>query len=194
MANRMKWKTIVIAVILFVALAAVIGYKAGIIKFFSDRVSYSLNKVKFRTGDIIGHTSRSKRSRLIQEVTRSKYTHVGVIKKVKDGLWVIEAVGPVKKTRLKDWIERGKGGFFTVVRVKEKYNVKKLIKELNRNLGKPYDPDYSLDDRKIYCSELVYKAFLHSGVKLAKIETLKLSEIKDIMNKYIFNPGSSRLV
>jgi len=81
---------------------------------------------------------------------------------MKDGKWiVIEAVGPVKETPLTMWIKRGVNGEILALRFKEQYTVKipEFIKSANGYLGRPYDMQMEMDDEKIYCSELVYKAF-----------------------------------
>lgn len=45
---------------------------------------------------------------------------------------------------------------------------------LHSYLGKPYDFDYNMSDDAIYCSELIYKAFLKTtGEKLGRLAKLK---------------------
>lgn len=114
-----------------------------------------------RSGDIIAHTSKSNQSKLIKGMTGSDYTHIGLIEKTPSQTYVIEAVQPVKRTPLETWIDRGLQDRYTVKRVSDKYtiNAAKTIAEAKKHLGKPYDSQFMPSDKKMYCSELVYKAF-----------------------------------
>ncbi|SFV65710.1 hypothetical protein MNB_SV-13-1768 [hydrothermal vent metagenome] len=97
----------------------------------------------------------------IEGVTDSPYSHVGIVIE-KDGSWVVrEAIGAVIDTPLYLWIIRGRAGGLDVFRLKDAYkkNIPQLIVETNKYLGLPYDVQYEMDDKKIYCSELIYKAY-----------------------------------
>jgi hypothetical protein len=62
---------------------------------------------KYRDGDIIFHTSQSSQSEALRRAMKSPYTHMGVIF-IENGTPVVyEAVGPVKRTPLEEWIRRG---------------------------------------------------------------------------------------
>ena len=97
----------------------------------------------------------------IEGVTQSKYSHCGIV--VKEGVdwFVLEAIGPVTVTKLSDWIRRGRGAEYWVYRLTEQYTAKipQLIAKAKTFAGKPYDVRYRMDDERIYCSELLYKAF-----------------------------------
>jgi len=114
-----------------------------------------------RTGDVIAHTSSSNQSEWIAKGTGSPFTHVGLIVFKRDGVFVLEAVQPVKYTPLNDWIARGRGGRYTVARVRDASpeQLRAVIAEAERFLGLAYDVRFVPDDSKIYCSELVGKAF-----------------------------------
>lgn len=97
----------------------------------------------------------------IEGVTKSPYSHCGILIK-KEGEWfVCEAIGPVKLTPFKIWVKQGRHKKYDVYRFKEKYSAKlpELIQEVKKYLGKPYDIKYDFDDKKIYCSELIFKGF-----------------------------------
>src|SRR5690606_9813334 len=79
---------------------------------------------KLQDGDIIFHTSTSSQSKAIQAATHSKYSHMGIIYHMDNGIYVFEAVQPVKLTPLKDWIKRGKGQHYVVKRLK---NAEKIL-------------------------------------------------------------------
>ena len=113
--------------------------------------------------------------RAIEGVTQSEYSHCGVVLLENDKWVVIEALGTVIKTPLFKWLARGRGHRMDVFRLKSEYheNISNFKASLNQYLGRPYDFRYRLDDEKIYCSELPYKAYLScTGVELAKLEEL----------------------
>ncbi len=124
-------------------------------------VSGEPQPLEFRNGDVVLQASKSERSALIRKASRSPYSHTGVIEVAKDGVYVIEAVQPVSRTPFAKWAKRGEGGTVTVLRAKslsadEGARVVKAAKQL---LGKSYDAKYRWDDARVYCSELVVKAF-----------------------------------
>lgn len=49
-----------------------------------------------------------------------------------------------------------------------------MIAAARKYLGRPYDVHYEMDDGKIYCSELIYKGYLHAtGRPLGKLVKLR---------------------
>ena len=113
-----------------------------------------------KTGDIVLQASQSGMAESIRRATRSPYSHVGLVEVAKDGVWVVEAISPVSRTPFAKWRRRGVGGHLTVMRPRlEPQLLKAAVVEAKRELGKPYDVRYAWDDERIYCSELVVKAF-----------------------------------
>lgn len=114
----------------------------------------------------------------IEGCTRSPYSHCGIVTN-KGGTWqVLEAIGPVKLTRLDRWIGQGRDEAFAVCRLKACFQPKvgAMIAAAEKFIGLPYDIQYELDDEKIYCSELIYKGFkAATGQSLGKI--VKLGEL-----------------
>ena len=97
----------------------------------------------------------------IEGVTRSPYSHCGIVGR-EDGQWIVyEAIGKVRITPLEAYLERGRGGGFAVYRLKDEFagHIPATLECCRTYLGRPYDIRYQLDDEKIYCSELIYKAF-----------------------------------
>ena len=131
----------------------------------------------FQTGDIIFHISRSEQSLAIQAATHSPYSHMGMIVNKEGKTWVLEAIQPVKYTPLDSWIKRGENQHYVVKRYISNlsYDQKiKLIKEAEYYLGKPYDIYFEWDDRAIYCSEIIWKAYNKAlGIQLAPLQQLK---------------------
>lgn len=118
-------------------------------------------EVVFQNGDVVLQASKSERSALIRKASRSKYSHVGLVEVAKDGIFVIEAVQPVSRTPIAQWWARGEGQVLTVVRAKslDEKAKKRVVAEAKKELGKPYDARYRWDDERLYCSELVVKAY-----------------------------------
>ncbi|CAN5615823.1 YiiX family permuted papain-like enzyme [soil metagenome] len=111
----------------------------------------------------------------IEAATSSPFSHCGLAHRTVDGWIVIEAIGPVKETPINEWTARGRGGAYTVFRVKEKYREKipAFVKAAQGYEGLPYDIHYEFDDRAIYCSELIFKAFrTATGEELGKVQAL----------------------
>jgi hypothetical protein len=97
----------------------------------------------------------------IEGVTGSPLSHCGVVTKSGNGWAVLEAIGPVQETALDAWIARGRSSHFSAFRILPPYDaaISRFLLSARAYLGRPYDILYEFDDEKIYCSELVYKAF-----------------------------------
>lgn len=128
-----------------------------------------------RDGDIIFQRDDSRQATAISAATHSDYTHVGLIF-IENGQPVVyEGVQPVRKTPLKEWIARGNDGAYVIKRLRDQKKVDsaKLKKEVTRQLGKDYDWLFDWSDDRIYCSELVWKAYQRStGVEIGSLKKL----------------------
>jgi hypothetical protein len=119
-----------------------------------------------REGDLIFQSlPRSDLVEAIEGSTGSPFSHCGIVAR-DHGRWVvIEAIGPVKETPLFSWIRRGRGAFFEVFRLRPEcqLRVPAMVAAARGFQGRPYDIHYELDDEKIYCSELIWKAYRQAG-------------------------------
>ena len=119
-----------------------------------------------REGDLIFQSlPRTPLVNTIEGSTGSPYSHCGIIVR-KNGEWVVlEAIGPVRETSMFSWIRRGRRSFFEVYRLKPEFQqrIPEMVAAGRRFLGRPYDIRYRLDDEKIYCSELIWKAYREAG-------------------------------
>ena len=111
----------------------------------------------------------------IEAVTRSPWSHCGILVK-KDGHWFVgEAIGEVRYTPLCVWMVRGRRSHIDAYRVT---NLPpgfeaRIHAGMADFLEKPYDFRYAPDDSEIYCSELVYKIYdRRLGIKLGVWEKL----------------------
>lgn len=139
-----------------------------------------------RDGDIIFHTSRSSQSAAIQRATHSRYSHMGMILHRDGKPYVYEAVNPVRYTPLDRWIARGEGGRYVVKRWRDadaKLDAKasqRLRKAALRFEGRPYDLAFEWSDTRIYCSELVWKAYREAlGIEIGATQRLADFDLDD---------------
>ena len=136
-------------------------------------------KPEMQTGDIIFQSSTSGQSAAIQLATKSKYSHVGIVIIENGDTSVMEAVQPVKITPLKKWVKFGSTDHYVVKRLKTTdasytKGVEDLISYGKTHLGKKYDIKFHWSDKKMYCSELVYKCYENGlGIELCKKRALK---------------------
>lgn len=133
-----------------------------------------------RDGDIIFQQSRSAQSLAIQQATGSRYSHMGLIL-FRDGKpYVFEAIATVKYTPLSEWIARGERGHFVVKRLKNADQtltptvVQSMRNVAKRFAGKPYDLTFEWSNRRMYCSELVWKIYDQSlGIKVGALQKIR---------------------
>jgi len=153
------------------------------------------NIQKIQSGDIIFHVSLSGQGKAIQLATKSKYTHCGIIYEENGQFWVYEAIQPVQKTPLKEWIQRGDKQHYVIKRLKNASqiltpDILKQMKEYGQAFqGKNYDIYFSWTDERIYCSELVWKIYHKiTGIQIGKLQKLRefdltSSEVKQKMKE-----------
>lgn len=140
---------------------------------------------KIQNGDIIFQSTHSRQCEAVKLATHSEYSHVGIIFE-DEGKWMVyEAVQPVKKTPLNDWIEHGEEGKYVVKRLKDAQKVltKPILKEMQALgetlLGKNYDIYFNWSDDEIYCSELVWKIYDEAaGIHIGELNELKDFDLK----------------
>lgn len=142
--------------------------------------------VNLRTGDIIFQTSRSAQSLAVQRATGSPYSHCGVIFMQNGKPYVYEAISTVSYTPLARWIARGNGNHFVIKRLKDADRLltpsalQKFRTVARSFQGRPYDLTFEWSDKRIYCSELVWKLYERSlGLQIGKMQRLKDFQLTD---------------
>jgi hypothetical protein len=133
---------------------------------------------QYRDGDIVFQSSPSRQSAAIEEATQSPYSHCGIIFYENNVAYVYEAVQPVGKRRLDEWIESGVNAEFVVKRLDTVQLTENKIKALKsyaiEQFGKNYDGKFNWSDKEMYCSELVYKCYWNAcQIKLATPKPLR---------------------
>ncbi len=148
-------------------------------KKLASKSDIDLSQFDFRSGDILFQHLPGKLGSVICDVTNSPLSHCGMVVERQGELQVIEAVGPVRYISLKKWLQQGDQGHFMQMRLKgvSAKQIDSTIAAAEIMLGRPYDIQYELDDGKIYCSELVYKAWLN-GTEIEVGEKEKLGSLK----------------
>ena len=152
----------------WIVIVAVLAVAGGV----AWRMNAPMPAVK--DGDIVFQTSGSRQAVAIMWGTHSLYAHMGIIRETAAGPVVVEAVGPVKETPLRQWIARGRLGRFSVYRdpnltTRQTAVVFRAARAL---YGRGYDLYFSFDNRDIYCSELVYDAYHAAGIDLGRIQKI----------------------
>jgi hypothetical protein len=132
---------------------------------------------ELRDGDIIFQESVSSQGTELKLATKSRYTHMGIIRKSGGKYFVLEAVYPVSVTPLQKFIARGKNRHYVIKRLKNAErlltpDVLKRMEETGRGfIGKKYDSLFQWSDDRIYCSELVWKIYKRaSGIEIGKLQ------------------------
>lgn len=140
----------------------------------------------FLEGDIIFQPSAlSVQSLAIRIATKSQYCHCGIIM-FRDGEpMVFEAIRTVTWTPLEEWIHRGMGGHYVLMRLKDRDAVlspaalEAMEKLAHGFADKKYDLFFQWTDEEIYCSELVWKLYERgAGLELAPLRRIRDYDLK----------------
>jgi hypothetical protein len=139
-----------------------------------------------KDGDIIFHTSRSAQSIAVQRATGSRYSHMGIVLLRGGKPYVFEAVSTVRYTPLAQWTARGNGGHYVVKRLRNADTlltpgaVAKLRAGTSDFEGRPYDLTFEWSDKRIYCSELVWKLYQRAlGVRIGELQKIREFNLGD---------------
>lgn len=133
-----------------------------------------------RDGDIVFQSSQSSQSRAVELATKSPYSHMGMIFLLRGRAHVYEAAERVKFTPLDQWIARGMQGRYVVMRLRDADRVLtapvrgRLLEIARQYEGRPYDLYFEWSDRRIYCSELVWKIYQRAlGLTVGQTQRLR---------------------
>ncbi len=141
-------------------------------------------------GDLVFETSSSPQSAAIQWASRSRWSHVGIVEVAPGGTFVVEALGKVSRTPWDAWRRRARrDGPLLVLRARGVGPDARgrAVEAAKAFLGRRYDPRFGWGDDRIYCSELVVKAYERgAGVSLGRrqrLGDLRLAGIEGAMAK-----------
>ncbi|WP_299523161.1 YiiX/YebB-like N1pC/P60 family cysteine hydrolase [uncultured Lutibacter sp.] len=162
---------------LFIVLSAIITFIVlSYFKFnFKNEVTSSTNFKNLQNGDLILRCGRSTQSfAVFLADASSEFTHIGIIAIENNKPYVIHAVpcknNILKKETLSEFINPKNTSKFAIYR--SNYNaflLDKVVKKANSFYKNKYEFDNKYDlttDSKLYCTELVIKAFNTCGANL----------------------------
>jgi Permuted papain-like amidase enzyme, YaeF/YiiX, C92 family len=162
------------------------GILAGLFAVLETACARGDNVPPVRDGDVIFQTSRSSQSLAIQHATGSPYSHMGLVLFRDHKPYVFEAIATVRFTPLDRWIARGAGQHFVLKRLRNADTVlngagmDKLRMAAERFAGRPYDLTFDWSDDRIYCSELVWKAYDRGlGIHIGTLQTIRDFNLTD---------------
>ncbi len=150
----------------------------------SGKVSFkkknSAHSLELQAGDVLFQDLPGPLGEAIKLATGSQYSHCAIVLKDENGLFVFEAVEPVRRVEIEDWIDQGIKDHFVVRRLPNAKEVPtpKIIERMlsisKDQLNKHYDGLFEWNDERIYCSELVWMAYSEgAGIELCAPRPLK---------------------
>ncbi|UMB54287.1 hypothetical protein MKD41_02120 [Lutibacter sp. A64] len=160
------------------------------LRFINTNQSFKIVNFKnLQNGDLILRCGKSTGSYLVHLADKtSEYTHIGIIAIEKGTPYVIHAVphknNTLKKETFKKFLNPKKASSYAVYR--STFNAKTLSKVVNEAqkfyLKKcTFDNEYNLNtDNKLYCTELILKAFKNAGITL----NIKERELKFVVGTH----------
>lgn len=154
-----------------------------------------------REGDIVFRRGQGVRSRAVVEMDRyGMYSHVGIVVSSDSGLMIIHAVPDEAVKGQPDYIKMDRPDeFFSekrscrgcilrisdpdsieVAEISARYALKKYTERIK------FDHDYNLGDTTaMYCTELVWLAYLHSGIDITAGHRSEISNLPIFSGTYI---------
>ena len=165
---RTRWQAIRLGVALLI-LAAVL------VRFRPDRYWWYVMSAK-QEGDILFQSlPHADLVEAIEGISESEWSHCGVLVREKGRWMVAEAIGEVRLTPLRQWIQRGRRSKVASYRLASPPPnlAAVLCPPLEPLLGRPYDYRYAPGDDEVYCSELVYLLYQRgAGIALGTWQEL----------------------
>ena len=156
------------------------GLKAQLFVFFIIQNLLSLGAYQPREGDLYFQSlPRNAVVNAIEGASESPYSHCGILVRKGYAWFILEAIGPVRETPLAKWINQARDRHYDVFRLEAEHerNIPAFIKAAKEYMGRPYDIRYRMDDKKIYCSELIFKGYRDAtGESLGKL--VKFGDLK----------------
>lgn len=133
-----------------------------------------------QSGDIVFQNVNSSQCKAIELATGSPWTHVGIVFADKGQLFVYEAVQPVRITPLDKWIQHGRDDIYVAKRIAGANTlltpevVQKMKAIGKSHIGKDYDLYFEWSDKRMYCSEFVWKIYNEVlGVEIGELKPLR---------------------
>lgn len=153
---------------------------------FALFISPTTYAFSIKEGDLIFQQSRSTQSLAVQKATGSRYSHMGIVLFQGGKPFVFEASATVRYTPLQTWIDHGEGSHYVLKRLKDASTrlTPTVIKHLHTTAktyqGRPYDLTFEWSDKRIYCSELVWKIYQQAlNIRIGELQKIKDFNLTD---------------
>lgn len=150
----------------------------------SGDLSAQIDFKTLRSGDLLFVSDTSGMGLAIQQST-GNYTHVAIVERDGDSLFIIDA------TRKRGVARRPIEKSFTykmptvAYRLNVPIDTAAVIARAKSFIGQPYDDSFLPDNGMMYCSELVYEAYLDAnGKHLFHSQPMNLRDKRGKMPKY----------
>lgn len=130
--------------------------------------------VPWRNGDLVVQDASVGQALPVFENDGTGLSHIGIVEKRPDGVFVIETVDAVRETPMKEFVARGKNRDFAVYRVNDldEKQAAAVVAAAKRQLGKPADMFLRRNWEELYSSELVKLAYNDIGVDLGRTQRI----------------------
>lgn len=147
-----------------------------------------VKEIKYRTGDVIFLSNSNAPDKLLNNITKSKFSHLGIVVKEKGKLGVYYAGSTVKKVSIPEFLALSANGKFEVLRYKDTLMIsnanESFVIEAKKLLGFNYDNKYSWMDQEIYNAELVWKIYKRAmNIELCNVKLLSSISVNDSVSR-----------
>lgn len=146
----------------------------------AESASLATLRSRLQDNDIIFAQSSTRQSLAIRQATGSPWTHMGIVVVDGDKLRIVEAgMNGVAYASLDSFISRSRDRRIVVKRLKDEERLTPEARagiraSLRSDLGKEYDRLFEWSDKKIYCSELVWRAYHRgAGISLGEVQRVR---------------------
>ena len=132
-----------------------------ILLFFALAISTSAQWEHLHSGDLIFVRDTSGMGLAVQQTT-GQYTHVAMVERVGDSIFIIDATqkhGVARRPIAKTFAGHMP---VDVYRLAIPFDTVAVITRAHSFLGQPYDDAFTHDNGALYCSELIYECYLDS--------------------------------
>jgi hypothetical protein len=142
---------------------------------------------KFKSGDLLFCLRQNSDMEKAISSSTGEYTHVAIVEVDSTGqVWIIEASGDngVHRVPYNKW-SYCTFGAFSAYRLNVPFDTAAVIARAKSFLGQPYDDSFLPNNGQMYCSELVYEAYLDAtGNHLFKNQPMNFLNKRGKMPKY----------
>ena len=115
-----------------------------------------------QSGDLIFVRDTSGMGQAVQQTT-GQYTHVALVERCGDSLFIIDATPTAGVARQQLSIFNFQFSITDVYRLTISFDTAAVIARAHSFLGQPYDNAFTHDNGALYCSELIYECYLDSN-------------------------------